>query len=128
MNKLEYELLSSYLEQLSLKTQNTINGLQLVQKHIDGFKSQFSKRDISEKTRTQIPLQALSIEQPSNRSNQPNDLIKIKEVIQMTSLSRSSIYTLKNTGEFPKPIKLSSHSIAWVRSDIDKWILHKIQQ
>ncbi|PKG84372.1 hypothetical protein CXF85_08595 [Colwellia sp. 75C3] len=126
MNNLEFELLNGYLEQLSLKTQNTINELQLVKRHIDGFKSQLTKRDISEQTRANIPEQKLSIEQTQTRSKQPSDLIRIKEVISMTGLSRSSIYTYKNKGEFPSPIQLSSRSVAWVRVDVEQWILGKI--
>jgi len=126
MNNLEFELLNGYLEQLSLKTQNTINELQLVKRHIDGFKSQFTKRDISEQTRANIPEQKLSIEQTQTRDKRPSDLIRIKEVISMTGLSKSSIYTYKNKGEFPNPIQLSSRSVAWVRVDVEQWILDKI--
>jgi predicted DNA-binding transcriptional regulator AlpA len=126
MNNLEFELLYGYLEQLSFKTQNTINELQLVKRHIDGFKSQLTKRDISEQTRANIPEQKLSIEQTQIRDKQPSDLIRIKEVINMTGLSKSSIYTYKNKGEFPNPIQLSSRSVAWVRVDVEQWILDKI--
>ncbi|MFT6835200.1 MAG: hypothetical protein ACJA0H_001235 [Francisellaceae bacterium] len=62
MNNLEFELLNGYLDQLSFKTQNTINELQLVKRHIDRFKSQITKRDISEQTRAKIPEQKMSIE------------------------------------------------------------------
>ena len=126
MNNLEFELLNGYLEQLSFKTQNTINELQLVKRHIDGFKSQLTKRDISEQTRANIPEQKVSIEQTQIRDKQPSDLIRIKEVMSMTGLSKSSIYTYKNKGEFPNPIQLSSRSVAWVRVDVEQWILDKI--
>lgn len=126
MNNLELELLNGYLEQLSFKTQSTINELQLVKRHIDGFKSQLTKRDISEQTRASIPEQKLSIEQTQTRDKQPSDLIRIKEVMSMTGLSKSSIYTYKSKGEFPTPILLSSRSVTWVRVDVEQWILDKI--
>jgi prophage regulatory protein len=126
MNNLEFELLNGYLEQLSFKTQNTINELQLVKRHIDGFKSQLTKRDISEQTRVTIPEQKLSIEQTQIREKQASDLIRIKEVMSMTGLSKSSIYTYKSKGEFPNSIQLSSRSVAWVRVDVEQWILDKI--
>ena len=78
MNNLEFELLNGYLDQLSFKTQNTINELQLVKRHIDRFKSQITKRDISEQTRAKIPEQKMSIEQTQIRDKQSSDLIKIK--------------------------------------------------
>ncbi len=126
MNNLEFELLNGYLEQLSFKTQNTINELQLVKRHIDGFKSQLKKRGISEQTIANIPEQKMSIEQTQTRDKQASDLIRIKEVMSMTGLSRSSIYTYKNKGEFPSPIQLSSRSVAWVRVDVEQWVLDKI--
>ncbi len=126
MNNLEFELLNGYLEQLSFKTQSTINELQLVKRHIDGFKSQLTKRDISEQTRANIPEQKLSIEQTQIREKQASDLIRIKEVMSMTGLSKSSIYTYKSKGEFPNPIQLSSRSVAWIRVDVEQWISDKI--
>ena len=126
MNNLEFELLNGYLEQLSFKTQSTINELQLVKRHIDGFKSQLTKRDISEQTRANIPEQKLSMEQTQIREKQASDLIRIKEVMSMTGLSKSSIYTYKSKGEFPNPIQLSSRSVAWVRVDVEQWISDKI--
>ena len=127
MNNFEYDLLNNYFEQLSFKTENTIRELQLVQKHINEFKHQIYKKDISEKTRAEIPKQELSIERSSARERLPTDLIKIKEVIEMTGLSRSSIYRFVKLGEFPKPINLSSRSVAWVRGSVEEWVLDKIE-
>ena len=45
-------------------------------------------------------------------------LILIREVIQITGVSRSYIYALSSRGEFPKPVKLTSRSSAWVESEI----------
>jgi len=126
MDKLSFEILDSYLEQLSLKTKNAISELQITKRHIDEFKSLLTKRDISEQTKSNIPEPTLSIERDKKRDKQPNDLIRIKEVMSMTGLSRSSIYTQKIKGEFPIPIQLTSRSVAWVRSDVEQWILDKI--
>ena len=101
MNKLEYELLNNYLEQMSSKAENTINELRLIMQHINGFKSQLIKREISEKTRAHIPEQTLSIVQTQIREKQPSDLIRIKEVMSMTGLSRPSIYTQKTKVNSP---------------------------
>ena len=48
MNKLEYKLLTNYLEQLSFRADNSICELQLLKKHVEEFKAQISKRDNSE--------------------------------------------------------------------------------
>ncbi|MDA8417104.1 MAG: AlpA family phage regulatory protein [Betaproteobacteria bacterium] len=54
-------------------------------------------------------------------------LIRRQQVEAMTSLSRSRIYALIKTGEFPPPIRLGAQSVAWVRTDIDEWIVQRIE-
>jgi len=127
MNKLESEYINNYLEQLSHRAGSTIRELQLLQKHILGFKVQLKNKEISNKIRSKIPLQPLSIENHSKRDKQPSDLIRIKEVMAMTGVSRTFIHTHRKDGDFPKPVYLSSKSIAWVRSSVDEWIKRKIQ-
>ena len=49
-------------------------------------------------------------------------IIKVDEVQKLTSLSRSTIWRLENTGKFPKKVRLSQKSIGWLESDIQTWI------
>ena len=49
-------------------------------------------------------------------------IIDIKDVISITSLSRSSIYALMKKGEFPNQVKLSSRRVGWVKSEVDALI------
>ena len=51
-----------------------------------------------------------------------NKLIKLPTVLQMTSLSRATIYRLIADGKFPKQIKLSTRACAWVEKDVENWI------
>ncbi|AVP33472.1 helix-turn-helix transcriptional regulator [Acinetobacter indicus] len=55
-------------------------------------------------------------------------LIRRKEVQQKTGLGASSIYALMQKDEFPKPITLSTRRVAWIESDIEKWILERISK
>ena len=55
-------------------------------------------------------------------------LLKIKHVIQITGVSRSYIYALAQKGEFPKPVKLTARSSAWVESEVQNWIDTRITQ
>ncbi|ENX10893.1 helix-turn-helix transcriptional regulator [Acinetobacter variabilis] len=55
-------------------------------------------------------------------------LIRRKEVQQKTGLGASSIYALMKKDEFPKPITLSTRRVAWIESDIEKWILERISK
>ncbi|MFT5636690.1 MAG: hypothetical protein ACI89T_002159 [Cognaticolwellia sp.] len=74
MNKLEYEYINNYLDQ-SHRTDSTIRELQLLQKHILGFKVQLKSKNIADKTRLSIPQPILSYEGKSKRDKQPSDLI-----------------------------------------------------
>lgn len=48
-------------------------------------------------------------------------IVRLQEVIKMTSLSRTSIYTNIQQGAFPKPIKIGKRAIGFIRDEIDKW-------
>ena len=47
--------------------------------------------------------------------------LRLPVVIERTGLSRSTIYTLVDTGSFPKPVKLSERAIAWPDHEISAW-------
>ena len=53
-------------------------------------------------------------------------IIKINDVIDMTKLSRSTIYRLAKEGRFPKPVKLSDHSSGWVIEEVIFFIEERI--
>ncbi|CAM4267365.1 AlpA family transcriptional regulator [Pseudoalteromonas ostreae] len=53
-------------------------------------------------------------------------LIKLKEVIQKTSLGRSTIYEFITKGSFPKQVSLGAKSVAWLESEVDDWIMERI--
>ncbi|NRA82177.1 MAG: AlpA family transcriptional regulator [Pseudoalteromonas sp.] len=53
-------------------------------------------------------------------------LIKLKEVMQKTSLGHSSIYKFIAEGTFPKQVSLGAKSVAWVESEVDDWIIERI--
>lgn len=55
-------------------------------------------------------------------------LIRLKNVLSKTGLSRSHTYALIGQGRFPKPVKLSEKSVAWVESEIDYWIEQRIAE
>tara|TARA_B100002019_G_scaffold261798_1_gene248794 strand:- start:306 stop:509 length:204 start_codon:yes stop_codon:yes gene_type:complete len=53
-------------------------------------------------------------------------LIRQKAVTEITGLARSSIYdAIRHTG-FPKPVKLTERTVAWVESDVRAWVDERI--
>lgn len=55
-------------------------------------------------------------------------LLKMPEVLTLTGLSRSHLYALAQGGGFPKPVKLSERSSAWVESEVEGWIEARINE
>lgn len=49
-------------------------------------------------------------------------LIRIREIVSITTLSRSTIYRLVQNQQFPAPIKLTPYTSAWRQQDIELWI------
>lgn len=52
-------------------------------------------------------------------------LLKLKDVIAMTSLSKASIYRLVKAGLFPKQLLLGPRAVAWDQGEIESWIEEK---
>ena len=54
-------------------------------------------------------------------------LIKLKTVMDKTGMAKSTIYKYMEAGEFPENVKLTTRSVAWVESEINQWILDKME-
>ena len=54
--------------------------------------------------------------------------LKLSEVQSEVPFSRSQIYALIADDKFPKPIKLSQRSSAWLKSEIDEWKAARIAE
>ncbi len=55
-------------------------------------------------------------------------ILKLKEVMDCTALSRSTIYKYVSEDSFPKPISLGARSVGWLESEVDEWILARIAE
>ncbi|MBL4909365.1 MAG: AlpA family transcriptional regulator [Alteromonadaceae bacterium] len=53
-------------------------------------------------------------------------LIRLKEVINLTGLGRSSIYKFMSENKFPQSISLGERAIAWQEGEIEEWLQDKI--
>ena len=49
-------------------------------------------------------------------------IMRLPEVIDMTGLSRSTIYLRMSQGTFPRSISLGERAVGWLQADIEKWI------
>ncbi|MBO2581740.1 helix-turn-helix transcriptional regulator [Shewanella algae] len=53
-------------------------------------------------------------------------LIKLKEVLNLTALSRASVYRMMADGKFPSSVSLGERSVGWVEEEILNWIEERI--
>lgn len=49
-------------------------------------------------------------------------ILRIKEISELLSLSKSTIWRLRREGDFPEPLKLGPRSVGWYESDVTEWI------
>lgn len=55
-------------------------------------------------------------------------LVRLPEVIERTSLSRSTIYEMMAQGRFPRPVKLNLRSNGWVEAEINDWLESRVAE
>ena len=49
-------------------------------------------------------------------------ILKLKEIVQLTGLSRVTVWRLEQRQEFPEKIALSPNRVGWLEQDIMDWI------
>jgi prophage regulatory protein len=52
--------------------------------------------------------------------------LRLRDVETKVGLRRSTIYSLAQQGQFPKPIKLSVHASGWLESELDAWLNERL--
>lgn len=55
-----------------------------------------------------------------------NTLIRREKVEELTGLKRSSLYHKVKKGQFPKPVPIGPHMVAWIEAEVREWITHQI--
>ena len=53
--------------------------------------------------------------------------LKLSEVINKCTKSRSTIYSEIKAGKFPAPISIGARSVAWLSSDIETWMEARVK-
>jgi len=55
-------------------------------------------------------------------------IIRLKEVMDTTGLARSTIYKYISEDAFPKPVSLGERCVGWIESEVQEWILARIEE
>lgn len=54
--------------------------------------------------------------------------LKLQQVMDKTTLCRSSIYNLIKAGDFPKNVTVMGKRKAWLESEVEDWMMGKMEQ
>ena len=55
-------------------------------------------------------------------------LLSRNQVLDRTSLSRTTLFRLERSGHFPKAIQLTPNRVAYDATDVDAWIQKRLDQ
>lgn len=61
------------------------------------------------------------------KNHNPTTILRLPSVLQITGLSRSTIYAMMAEGTFPKPIKLGKRAVGWKDADVAAWVDDRAQ-
>ena len=57
-----------------------------------------------------------------------NRVLRLPRVMELTGLSRSTIYARMANATFPRSILLGARAIGWLAFDIDEWIDERVAE
>lgn len=55
----------------------------------------------------------------------PASMMRLRGVLAVVGVSRSTLFRLIAAGEFPRPVALSERTRAWPSSEVEKWIAER---
>ncbi len=61
-------------------------------------------------------------------SSKESPFIGLDQVLELVPVSRSALYLMIKSGEFPAQINLGERSVAWSRAEVNRWISNKLSR
>jgi len=58
-------------------------------------------------------------------TNLPERIVRTKELLELTGLSRTTIWRMEKAGTFPKRVSLGEASVGWRFSEVSEWMKNK---
>jgi prophage regulatory protein len=55
-----------------------------------------------------------------------NKLLRIRQVVERTGLSRSLVYSEMKRGAFPRNLKIGPRAAAWPEAEVDAWVRDRL--
>lgn len=55
-------------------------------------------------------------------------ILRLRDVMAVTGLARSTVYDFINNSDFPKPVQLGDRAVGWVEQEVMTWIEQRVQK
>ena len=55
-------------------------------------------------------------------------ILRLPDVMRVTGLKRSSLYSAIKRNEFPKQVSLGARSVGWISMEVDAWMDQRIAE
>ena len=52
-------------------------------------------------------------------------VLRTQQLREYIGLSRTTIWRLEKSGQFPKRVRLGQNSVGWLKGDVDTWLESK---
>ena len=68
--------------------------------------------------------------QPHNQTmsaGRPMRMLRLRRVLEITGLGKTTIYQLQASGSFPMRVQLTAHSAAWVEEEVLAWLARRAE-
>jgi len=56
-----------------------------------------------------------------------NRFLRLRQVMELISLSRTKIYDMQAEGTFPRSFQLTEHAVAWLESEVAMWMAERVR-
>lgn len=64
---------------------------------------------------------------PVSQAVLPNTvMMRLPEVLAITGLSKSTVYSMAKAGTFPSPVKLGARAVAWPSHLVQQWLADRL--
>lgn len=94
------------------RQQQKISYFQIEEKKIEYFGHQLLEYLLGSVQNNTVPI----------TNTQPDRIIRSQEVTKITGLSRTTLWRMEQTGDFPKRVSLGVGSVGWKLSEVEEWV------
>jgi prophage regulatory protein len=58
---------------------------------------------------------------PTQANNEPERIIRLPEVMNLSGYKQSTLYEMMRQGKFPRPLRLGARAVGWPVSEVRAW-------